>query len=84
MAHGVAVVASATGVLPEVVESAGIVVPEDDVPALTEALQRLHDDPTVHQRLGSAGRRRVMDLYTDAAIASRTLQFWREVVSATG
>jgi len=84
MAHGVAVVASATGVLPEVVESAGIVVPEDDVPALTEALQRLHDDPTVHQRLGSAGRRRVMDLYTDAAIASRTLQFWREIASATG
>jgi glycosyltransferase involved in cell wall biosynthesis len=84
MAHGVAVVSSAAGALPEVVDSAGIVVPEEDVPALTEALQRLHDDPTVHQRLGGAGRRRVMDLYTDAAIAARTLQFWREIVGATG
>ena len=84
MAHGVAVVSSATGALPEVVDSAGIVVPEEDVPALSEALQRLHDDPTVHQRLGGAGRRRVMDLYTDAAIAARTLQFWREIVAATG
>lgn len=84
MAHGVAVVASAAGALPEVVESTGIIVPEEDVPALTEALQRLHDDPTVHQRLGGGGRRRVMDRYTDAAIAARTLEFWRETVAANG
>jgi len=84
MAHGVAVIASAAGALPELVEGTGIVVPEEDVAALTEALQRMHDDPTVHQRLGGAGRRLVMDQHTDAAIAARTVAFWRETLPATG
>jgi glycosyltransferase involved in cell wall biosynthesis len=84
MAHGVAVIASAAGALPELVEGTGIVVPEEDVASLTEALQRLHDDPTVHQRLGGAGRRLIMDRHTDAAVAARTAAFWRESVSATG
>jgi glycosyltransferase involved in cell wall biosynthesis len=84
MAHGVAVISSAAGALPELVEGTGIVVPEEDVAALTEALQRLHDDPTVHQRLGGAGRRLIMDRHTDAAIAARTAAFWRESIPATG
>jgi glycosyltransferase involved in cell wall biosynthesis len=83
MAHGIAVVASASGALPGIVGDAGIVVPEDDVPALTEALQRLHDSPAEHQRLGAAGRTRVMDEFTDAAIAAKTVQFWRELTNAT-
>jgi len=83
MAHGIAVVASASGALPGTVGDAGIVVPEEDVPALTEALQRLHDSPAEHLRLGSAGRRRVMDEFTDAAIAQKTVQFWRELTNAT-
>jgi glycosyltransferase involved in cell wall biosynthesis len=83
MAHGVAVVASAAGALPEIVGSAGIVVPEDDVVALAEALQRLHDDPTERERLAAAGRRRVMSEYTDSAIAEKTLRFWRDAIAAT-
>jgi glycosyltransferase involved in cell wall biosynthesis len=83
MAHGIAVVASASGALPGTVGDAGIVVPEEDVPALTEALQRLHDSPAEQHRLGSAGRKRVMDEFTDAAIAQKTIQFWRELTNAT-
>jgi len=83
MAHGLAVVGSAAGAIPETLGDAGIVVPEEDVETLTETLQRLHDDPAEHQRLGAAGRRRVMDAYTDAAIAERTLRFWRDLVRAT-
>jgi glycosyltransferase involved in cell wall biosynthesis len=82
MAHGIAVVASASGALPGIVGDAGIVVPEEDVAALTEALQRLHDSPAEHQRLGAAGRKRVMDEFTDAAIAQKTVQFWRELTNA--
>ncbi|MGH7525788.1 MAG: glycosyltransferase family 4 protein [Gemmatimonadales bacterium] len=84
MAHGIAVVASASGALPEAVGLAGVIVPEEDVDALAEALQRLHDLPGEHERLGSVGRRRVMDEFTDAAIADKTLRFWTEVLSATG
>jgi glycosyltransferase involved in cell wall biosynthesis len=83
MAHGIAVVGSAAGAVPETVGDAGIVVPEEDVPALAAALQRLHDTPGECARLGAAGRRRVMDEYTDAAVADKTLRFWREVLHAT-
>ncbi len=83
MAHGIAAVGSAAGALPESLGDAGIVVPEEDVGTLSDTLQRLHDHPEEHQRLGVAGRRRVMDAYTDAAIAGRTLAFWRDVLSAT-
>ena len=83
MAHGIAVVGSAAGAIPETLADAGVVVPEEDVAALSEALQRLHDDPAGHQRLGAAGRRRVMDAFTDAALAERTLAFWRDLIRAT-
>jgi glycosyltransferase involved in cell wall biosynthesis len=83
MAHGIAVVGSAAGAIPETLADAGVVVPEEDVTTLSETLQRLHDDPAEHQRLGAAGRRRVMDAFTDAAIAERTLGFWRDLLRAT-
>jgi glycosyltransferase involved in cell wall biosynthesis len=83
MAHAIAVVGSAAGAIPETLGDAGIVVPEEDVAALGTALQRLHDEPAEHQRLGAAGRRRVMNGYTDAAIAQQTVAFWRELIRAT-
>jgi glycosyltransferase involved in cell wall biosynthesis len=78
------VVASSSGALPETLGSAGVVVPEEDVGALAEALQRLHDSPAELERLGTAGRRRLMEQFTDAALATRTLEFWNEVLGATG
>lgn len=84
MAHGLPVVASASGALPELVGAGGTIVPEEDVAALTAALQRFHDDPGERARLGAAGRRRIMDEYTDSAIAEKTLAFWREATHATG
>jgi glycosyltransferase involved in cell wall biosynthesis len=83
MAHGIAVVGSKAGAIPETLGDAGVVVPEEDVTGLSEILQRLHDDPAEHQRLGAAGRRRVMDAFTDAAIAQRTLAFWGDLLRAT-
>jgi glycosyltransferase involved in cell wall biosynthesis len=83
MAHGIAVIGSTGGALPETIGDAGLVLPEEDVPALSETLQRLHDDPGEVQRFGLAGRRRAMDLYSDAAVAERTLGFWRDLLRAT-
>jgi glycosyltransferase involved in cell wall biosynthesis len=83
MANGVPVIASTAGALPETVGPAGLVVPEEDVEAIAEALQRLHDRPQERERLAGEGRRRVMSEYTDSAIAEKTLRFWREAVAAT-
>ena len=80
MGHGVTVVASDSGALPELVDTAGLVVPEDDVPALTAALQHLADAPRERARLGREARLRVMAEYVDNAVARRTLEFWERVL----
>ncbi len=84
MAHAIPVVATDSGALPGAVGPGGIIVPEEDVTALAAALQRLHDEPAERARLGGLGRQRVMDEFTDTAVAARTLRFWRSVLGATG
>jgi glycosyltransferase involved in cell wall biosynthesis len=79
MACGVVAVTSDAGALPDVVGQAGIVTPENDVGALTTALQRLRDDRQARETLGAEGRKRVMDEFGDAAIAAKTLRFWKEM-----
>jgi glycosyltransferase involved in cell wall biosynthesis len=83
MAHGVAVVASDSGALPDVLGDAGRIVPEEDVPALAGVLQSFYADRAGCERLGVAGRRRVLDEFTDEAIARKTLAFWRSLTPAT-
>jgi glycosyltransferase involved in cell wall biosynthesis len=80
MGYGVAVVASDAGALPELVDTAGLVVPEDDVGALTAAMQHLLDAPRERSRLGREARLRAMATYMDDAVARRTLEFWERVV----
>jgi glycosyltransferase involved in cell wall biosynthesis len=71
-------------VLPELVGDAGRIVPEEDVPALTAVLQELYANRSECERLGSVGRRRVLEHFSDDAIAGKTLAFWRTLASATG
>jgi glycosyltransferase involved in cell wall biosynthesis len=58
LAMGLPVVASASGGLPDAIGEAGILVPEGDVDALADALERLRDDPMLRARLAEAGRER--------------------------
>ena len=79
MANEVAVVGTDSGVIPELIGEAGIVVPDGDLPGLATALERLGDLPT-RRTLAQAARARALRLYSDDAIAERTLEFWRQVV----
>jgi glycosyltransferase involved in cell wall biosynthesis len=81
MAHGLAVVVTASGALPEVVGSAGRVVPEEGVDQLAEVLGDFARDPDGRRALGAEARRRVLAAYTDEAIAEQTLGFWRAVTA---
>ena len=79
MAHEVAVVGTQAGVIPEVIGDAGLLVPSDDVAALAEALRRLAVDGE-RRPLAQAGRARAMRLFSDEAVAERTMTFWRDVI----
>lgn len=83
MAHEVAVVGTDSGALPELVGEAGRIVPEEDVPALAAVLQELYANRGECARLGSLGRRRVIEEFSDEAIARKTLTFWRTLTAAT-
>lgn len=80
MAHGVAPIVSRCGALPDVVAEAGMIVAEDDQPALARALQALVAEPTRAQTIGAAARHRVLEFYGDAAIAERMVLWWRRAL----
>ena len=58
MATGVAVVATRTGSLPEVLGESGLLVEQGDVADLRRAIVRLRDDAGLRRSLGEAGIRR--------------------------
>ena len=60
MAHGIPVIATNTGGIPELLnDGAGIMVPPRDPAALADAIQRLLGDASLRRQLAEAGRRRV-------------------------
>ena len=83
MANGVAVVGTDSGALPEIVGNGGRIVPEEDVPALAAVLQDLYANRAECERLGEAGRRRIVEEFSDSAIAGKMLAFWRTLIPAT-
>ena len=83
MAHGVAVVGTNSGALPELLGDTGRIVPEEDVPALAAILQEFYANRSECERLGSMGRRRALEEFSDDAIARKLLGFWRTLAPAT-
>jgi glycosyltransferase involved in cell wall biosynthesis len=76
MASGTPVVASGISGIPELVENeqSGLLVPPRDPAALARALERLQRDPSLRERLGQAGREKVVrefDLNRNAATLSQ-------------
>jgi starch synthase len=96
MACGAAVVASAVGGVPEIVidGETGLLVPfepkPDGSPAdrpgfaadLAKAINTLVADPERARRMGEAGRRRVVEQFSWAAIAGRTAALYQSLVSS--
>lgn len=82
MACGVPVVGSDSGEIPHVIGDAGIVVPEGDDAALHDALFGLLRDPACCTDLANAGRERAVAHFTQAQIARRTWEVYREVLAS--
>jgi len=84
MTAGRAVVASAVGGTPELIEDgdSGLLVPRSDPAALAAAITRLLDDPALATRLGEAARARVATRFSPEASVDRLLALYAAVRAA--
>ncbi len=87
MASGTPIVASRAGALPEVLgpdgECADLVAP-GDVGELTRALDRLLSSPERRHWLGTAGRRRALDVFSWESVAAQTVRVYEQAIARTG
>ncbi|WP_328428108.1 glycosyltransferase family 4 protein [Streptomyces sp. NBC_00443] len=87
MATGTPLVATTGGAIPEVAGRDGetcLAVPPGDPGALAAGLSRLLGDPELRDRLGAAGRDRVLRNFTWAKAAEGTVSRYREAISRSG
>lgn len=85
MATGTPLVATTGGAIPEVAGPDGetcLAVPPADAGALAEALGRLLGDAELRERLGAAGRARVLARFTWKQAAIGTAALYREAIAA--
>lgn len=84
MASGTPIVASRAGALPEVLgadgECADLVTP-GDIDELTRALGRLLDSPERRHWLGTAGRRRALDVFSWESVAAQTVRVYEQAIA---
>lgn len=78
MACGIPVISTQTGAVPEIVQHGvtGILVPRDDVEALTRAILAVLEDPASAMWMGENGRKLVVDSYAWSVIIHR----WEELL----
>ncbi|MEU8505129.1 glycosyltransferase family 4 protein [Streptomyces brevispora] len=85
MATGTPLVATTGGAIPEVAGPDGetcLAVPPADPGALADALGRLLGDAALRERLGAAGRERVLARFTWKQAAIGTAALYREAIAA--
>ena len=83
MANGVPVVASTAGALPEIVGTGGRHRPRGKRGRHHRRAAAAARRPGRARPPRRRGRQRVMSEFTDAAIAGKTLRFWRDTIGAT-
>jgi len=80
MWHGVAVIGSDSGAIPEVIGRAGIIVPENDPRALAEAVRRVLFDDDLRNGLIRLGRQRAKDELSMNAMADRLVALYGRIL----
>jgi glycosyltransferase involved in cell wall biosynthesis len=78
-ACGLPVVGTRSGAIPDVVGSGGIVVAERDPRALSAAISRLEQEPTLRADMGRQGQAQVESKYTWERVAESLLSQYRAV-----
>ncbi|HET9014816.1 MAG TPA: glycosyltransferase [Thermomicrobiaceae bacterium] len=81
MACEVPVIGSDSGEIPGTIGDAGVIVPEGDPAALTAALDDLLANDEKRLALGRRARRRVLEQYTQAAVARQYYDLYRSLLA---
>ena len=86
MAHGLPVVATRAGGIPDKVSDgeSGRLVEPGDVPALARGLAELAQDAALREAMGSRGRRRALEEFGWPALAARTVALYEELLRSRG
>ena len=80
MSCGTPVIATTGGSLPEVVGDAGLIVPHSNPPALAKAIGTMLDDKELRDRLGHAGRQRILDNFKWERAAREVTDIYRQTI----
>lgn len=80
LACEVPVIGSSSGEIPYVIGDGGLVFPEGDADELADRLAKILNDPDYARRLGEAGRKRVLERYTQEQIARQTYDLYHQVL----
>jgi glycosyltransferase involved in cell wall biosynthesis len=85
MASGLPVIAAGGGGVEEVVEDGvtSVIVRSASPEVWVEAIEKLHRDPSLRQRMGTAGRKRVKEHFTIESHVAGVEQIYEEVLSSS-
>jgi L-malate glycosyltransferase len=81
MACKIPVIGSDCGEIPHVIGDAGLIFPEGNAEKLGECLQQLMQRPELVVDLGDRGYYRVMNNYTNQALAEQLLEFYKDLLA---
>jgi glycosyltransferase involved in cell wall biosynthesis len=81
MACKVPTIGSDSGEIPYVIGDAGLIFPEGNAQALADCLLQLIEKPDLANKLGEIGYQKVMDQYTNKALAKQQFEFYQELVN---
>ncbi|MGK7879416.1 MAG: hormogonium polysaccharide biosynthesis glycosyltransferase HpsO [Crocosphaera sp.] len=83
MACKVPVIGSNSGEIPNVIGEAGLIFPEGDDLALQNCLTRLMSDKKLASELSEKGYQRILNYYTNKALAQKSLSFYERLIKNT-
>jgi glycosyltransferase involved in cell wall biosynthesis len=85
MAHGMPVIATRVGAIPEVVTDGveGFLIEPGDVAALADRMVQMERDPSLRHRMGQAARKRVEQGYSIETMVERLMAVYKEVLTGT-
>jgi glycosyltransferase involved in cell wall biosynthesis len=79
MLAGTAVVAYRTGAIPEVAGDDAVLVEENDIAGLSNALRWLAEDRAFRERLAARGRARALERFHPGVLADQLVRLWDEI-----